>query len=61
MGTAERAQRTVTVVAAEYVEARREGRQIDSDDLAEELLNFPPTLDKALSLVPAKILQQPTP
>jgi hypothetical protein len=61
MGTAERAQRTVTVVAAEYVEARREGRRIDSDDLAEELQNFPPTLDKALSLVPARILQQPTP
>lgn len=61
MGTAERTQRTVTVVAAEYVEARREGRRRDSDDLAEELQNFPPTLDKALSLVPARILQQPTP
>ncbi|GAA4175872.1 hypothetical protein [Shinella granuli] len=60
-GTAERAQRTVTVVAAEYVEARREGRRREADELAEELQNFPPTLDKALSLVPVRILQQPTP
>ncbi|MER9970855.1 hypothetical protein [Mesorhizobium sp. M0060] len=60
-GTAERAQRTVAVVAAEYVEARREGRRREAAELAEELEDFPPSLEKALSLVPARILQQPTP
>ncbi|WP_413989803.1 hypothetical protein ACMDCR_28270 [Labrys okinawensis] len=60
-GAAERAQRTVAVVAGEYVEARRDGRRREAGELAEELQNFPPTLDKALSLVPARILQQPTP
>ncbi|WP_064686682.1 hypothetical protein [Rhizobium bangladeshense] len=60
-GTAERAQRTVAVVAGEYVEARREGRRRDARELAEELEGFPPSLDKALLLVPARILQQPTP
>ncbi|MER9119992.1 hypothetical protein NKH93_25790 [Mesorhizobium sp. M0954] len=59
--TAERAQRTVAVVAAEYVEARREGRRREAAELAEELEDFPPSLEKALSLVPARILQQPTP
>ncbi|MBY5340420.1 hypothetical protein E0H35_30475 [Rhizobium leguminosarum bv. viciae] len=60
-GTAERAQRTVAVVAGEYVEARREGRRRDARELAEELEDFPPSLEKALLLVPARILQQPTP
>ncbi|MER8482444.1 hypothetical protein [Mesorhizobium sp. M1322] len=55
------AQRTVAVVAAEYVEARREGRRREAAELAEELEDFPPSLEKALSLVPARILQQPTP
>lgn len=60
-GTAERAQRTVAVVAGEYVEARREDRSRDARELAEELEDFPPSLEKALLLVPARILQQPTP
>jgi len=60
-GTAERAQRTVAVVAGEYVEARREDRRRDARELAEELEDFPPSLEKALLLVPARILQQPTP
>jgi hypothetical protein len=59
-GTAERAQRTVAVVAGEYVEARRDGGR-EVRELAEELETFPPSLEKALLLVPARILQQPTP
>ncbi|MER9202269.1 hypothetical protein NKH74_24180 [Mesorhizobium sp. M0933] len=46
-GTAERAQRTVAVVAAEYVEARRERRRREAAELAEELEDFPPSLEKA--------------
>lgn len=60
-GTGERAQRTVAVVAGEYVEARREGRRREARELEEELEEFPPSLEKALLLVPARILQQPTP
>ncbi|MER8785926.1 hypothetical protein NKH60_32965 [Mesorhizobium sp. M1006] len=40
---------------------RREGRRREAAELAEELEDFPPSLEKALSLVPARILQQPTP
>lgn len=59
--TAERAQRTVQLVAAEYVEAKREGNWSDVRELAEELEQFPPSLAKALSLLPARVLAQPTP
>ncbi len=60
-GTAERAERTVRIVAAEYVEARREGRRRDAADLADELEQFPPSLEKALLLLPARIVESPTP
>ena len=59
--TAERVERTVKVVASEYVEARREGRRREARELAEELEQFPPTLEKALFLLPARILESPTP
>lgn len=59
--TAERVERTVKLVAAEYVEARREGRRCEARELAEELEQFPPTLEKALFLLPARILESPTP
>jgi hypothetical protein len=39
-GTAEGAQRTVALVAAEYVEACREGRRREAAELAEELQDF---------------------
>lgn len=60
-GTAERVERTVRMVAAEYVEARREGRRREAAEFAEELEGFPPTLEKALLLLPARILESPTP
>jgi hypothetical protein len=59
--TAERQQRTVAVVAREYVEARRERRHGEVAGLEEELKQFPPSLKKALALVPARVLAQPTP
>lgn len=59
--TAERRRRTVGVVAAEYVEARREGIPRKIRELEEELAQFPPSLEKALSLLPARLLEQPTP
>ncbi|MDJ1163929.1 hypothetical protein QHI69_18705 [Burkholderia gladioli pv. gladioli] len=61
MATAERAQRTVGVVGAEYVEAKRERQHAQARDLEEELESFPPTLEKALALLPTRILQRPTP
>lgn len=57
----ERAQRTVRLVAAEYVEARRDKRWHETRELEEELTQFPASLEKALSLLPARVLQQPTP
>lgn len=59
--TAERAQRTVQLVAAEYVEARRDANWGELPGLEAELEQFPPTLEKALSLLPARVLTQPTP
>ncbi|TIW67707.1 MAG: hypothetical protein E5V60_07810 [Mesorhizobium sp.] len=59
--TAERVQRTVRVVAGEYVAARREGNRREARELQEELEDFPPSLEKALSLLPARILNSPTP
>ncbi len=59
--TAERVERTVKVVAAEYVEARREGSKREARELAKELEKFPATLEKALFLLPARILSNPTP
>ena len=60
-GTSERTERTLRKVAGEYVEARREGRRRVAKELAEELEEFPPTLEKALLLLPARILRSPTP
>ena len=59
--TAERVQRTLRMVTAEYVEARREGLRREVRDLVEELEQFPPTLEKALLLLPARIVERPTP
>lgn len=55
-GTAERVERTVRVVAADYVAARREGQARAADELADELEAFPATLEKALLLLPSRIL-----
>lgn len=60
-GTAERVERTVRVVAAEYVAARREGQARAAEELADELEAFSPTLQKALLLLPSRILLSPTP
>lgn len=60
-GTPDRAERTIRIVAAEYVEARREQNRPGARELADELAEFPPTLEKALLLLPARILESPTP
>ncbi|MBW9244501.1 hypothetical protein [Pseudomonas paracarnis] len=60
-GAAERVQRPVTVVAAEFTEAKRERRGPEAADLEEELGGYPPSLEKAMALLPARILQHPTP
>jgi hypothetical protein len=59
--TAERAQRTVSVVASEYVEVKRERLHQEAWNLEQELEEFPPTLEKALALLPTRILSRPTP
>jgi hypothetical protein len=59
--TAQRAERTVKVVAAEYVDSCRENAQRVVLALTDELERFPATLEKALLLLPARIVQNPTP
>ncbi|WP_444633872.1 hypothetical protein [Cupriavidus oxalaticus] len=59
--TAQRVERTVKVVAAEYVEALREGMRRDALRLSDELAQFPASVEKALLLLPARILQLSTP
>ncbi|MBC3239536.1 hypothetical protein HU723_10125 [Pseudomonas lurida] len=59
-GTSERVARSVTVVAAEYTEAKRERLRV-AVDLVEELAAFPPSFDKAMALLPARIVRSPTP
>lgn len=61
MGTAERMQRPVTVVAAEYTEAIRERRGPETADLEQELRGYPPSLEKAIALLPTRIVLHPTP
>jgi hypothetical protein len=58
---AERPQRTVAVVAAEYIKAKGDERRRETAVLEEELAQFPPSLEKALSLLPARLLGQATP
>ena len=60
-GTAERVERTVRAVAAEYVGASREGQAAAAKELADELEAFPATLEKALLLLPSRILISPIP
>lgn len=59
-GTPERAARPVTVVAAEYTEAKRERPRVPAE-LADELAAFPPSLEKAMALLSARIFRDPTP
>lgn len=59
-GTSERVARSVTVVGAEYTEAKRERLRV-AVDLVEELAAFPPSFDKAMALLPARIVRSPTP
>lgn len=59
-GTPERAARPVTVVAAEYTEAKRERPRVPVE-LADELAAFPPSLEKAMALLSARIFRAPTP
>lgn len=56
-----RPQRTVSIVAAEYAAAKRERRPREIRDLEAELEGFPPSLEKALALLPARLLDLPTP
>jgi hypothetical protein len=58
---AERPERTVDVVAAEYISAKRERRRSDEKSLSNELETFPPSLEKALSLLPSRIMDRTTP
>lgn len=57
----DRPQRTVAEVAAEYLRAKQEGSRREVRELKVELETFPPSLEKALSLLPARVLQHPTP
>lgn len=59
-GTPERVERLVTAVAAEYTEAKREGSRA-ATDLKEELAGFPASFEKAMALLPARIVRNPTP
>ncbi|WP_153003998.1 hypothetical protein [Pseudomonas sp. ICMP 10191] len=59
-GTPERVERLVTAVAAEYTEAKREGSRAAAD-LKEELAGFPTSFEKAMALLPARIVRNPTP
>lgn len=59
-GTPERLARSVTVVAAEYTETQRDRPRVAAA-LVEELADFPPSLEKAMALLPARILRDPTP
>ena len=59
-GTPERAARQVTVVAAEYTEAKRERRRVPAE-LVDELATFQPSLEKAMALLSARIFRDPTP
>ncbi len=59
--TAERRERTLRIVAAEFVDARRSGIRGEVRELEEELEQFPPTLEKAMLLVPVRILDHAEP
>lgn len=59
-GTPERVARPVTAVAAEYTEAKRE-RSRTAADLEEELAGFPASFEKAMALLPVRIVRNPTP
>ncbi|MDH1106686.1 terpene cyclase/mutase family protein [Pseudomonas otitidis] len=59
-GTPERVARLVTAVAAEYTEAKRE-RSRTAADLEEELAGFPASFEKAMALLPVRIVRNPTP
>ena len=58
---ATRPERTIAAVAAFYIEAKRDGPYASILDLASELKGFPPSLDKAQALLPALLLNHPTP
>ena len=59
-GTPERPTRSVNVVAAEYVEAQRERPRVAAA-LVEEMAAFPPSVEKARALLPARIFREATP
>lgn len=54
-------ERTVGLVAAEYVEAVRERNAAETASLELELKAFPSSVEKALSLVPSHMFQRSTP
>ena len=60
-GQAEIMQRSVASVAADYIEALREDNPPERDDLREEIKAFPPSIEKARSLLPALLLEDPFP
>lgn len=52
-----RPERSVVIIAAEYVDAKLSGRKDEAESLKEELAAFPKSLDLALRLLPARALQ----
>lgn len=60
-GTAERAERPVAIVAAEFTEAKRDRRRGEAAALLEELAAYPQSFEKAMALLPAQLLTFPTP
>lgn len=58
---AERPVRTIGVIAAQYVEALQAGDEHRRDELEEELRELPASLEKALALLPSRLLDKPTP
>lgn len=60
-GTVERAERPVAIVAAEFTEAKRDRRRGETAALLEELAAYPPSFEKAMALLPARLLEFPTP
>lgn len=60
-GTAERAERPVAIVAAEFTEAKRDRNRGEAAALLEELATYPQSFEKAMALLPAQLLKFPSP
>lgn len=60
-GKAEIERTTVASVAADYIEAVREGNAKECQELGKEIEAFPPSIEKSRSLLPALMLEDPFP